>query len=288
MKKICNLILIFISTAMLITFAGCGDGEESSTRKKNSVENEVNNIEQSKTPEYESTENPVVTMSVEFVNENGNKEEGTIKLELYPDKAPVTVANFVNLVNNKFYDGLTFHRIVDNFMIQGGDPKGNGTGGATLSDLNKSIQKGSSEDYNYSIKGEFSKNNVSNKIKFEAGIIAMARSDYSSLGLAEDGYNSACSQFFIMNTDDSSTNAYLEGNYAAFGKVVEGYDVVTKISKTKVTSNGSELSKPVNPPVIKSIVVDTKGKQYEIPETINADEVSKKVQETYQKLVNGN
>ena len=198
MKKIRRLIFIFIAIAMLVTLVGCGNEEETNTRKKNSVENEVNNTKQTETPEYESDENPVATMVVEYVDESGNKEEGTIKIELYPDKAPITVANFINLANNKFYDGLTFHRIVDKFMIQGGDPKGNGTGGASLSDLNKNVQKGSSEDYNYSIKGEFSKNNISNKIKFEAGTIAMARSDYSSLGLAEDGYNSACSQFFII------------------------------------------------------------------------------------------
>ena len=288
MKKIRRLIFIFIAIAMLVTLVGCGNEEETNTRKKNSVENEVNNTKQTETPEYESDENPVATMVVEYVDESGNKEDGTIKIELYPDKAPITVANFINLANNKFYDGLTFHRIVDKFMIQGGDPKGNGTGGASLSDLNKNVQKGSSEDYNYSIKGEFSKNNISNKIKFEAGTIAMARSDYSSLGLAEDGYNSACSQFFIMNTDDSRTNAYLEGNYAAFGKVIEGYDIVTKISKTKVTANGSELSKPITPPVIKSLVIDTKGKKYDVPETINAEEVDKKIQETYQKLTNGN
>ena len=280
MKKTRNILFIIIAIAMIFTLAGCGENEEnvSKNKDKNNIENEVNE-------ESSNGENPIATMVVEYINAEGNKEEGTIKMELYPDKAPITVANFVNLVKNEFYNGLTFHRIIQNFMIQGGDPLGNGKGGASLSDLDKSITKGSENDYKYSIKGEFSQNNVKNSIKFEAGTIAMARSDYSSLGLKEEGNNSACSQFFIMNTDDSKTNAYLEGNYAAFGKVTEGYDVVEKISKTKVTSNGSETSKPVAAPVIKSLTVDTKGKEYKVPETINAEEVANKVQKQYEELM---
>ena len=280
MKKTRNILFIIIAIAMIFTLAGCGENEEnvSKNKDKNNIENEVNE-------ESLNGENPIATMVVEYINADGNKEEGTIKMELYPDKAPITVANFVNLVKNEFYNGLTFHRIIQNFMIQGGDPLGNGKGGASLSDLDKSITKGSENDYKYSIKGEFSQNNVKNSIKFEAGTIAMARSDYSSLGLKEEGNNSACSQFFIMNTDDSKTNAYLEGNYAAFGKVTEGYDVVEKISKTKVTSNGSETSKPVAAPVIKSLTVDTKGKEYKVPETINAEEVANKVQKQYEELM---
>ena len=280
MKKTRNILFIIIAIAMIFTLAGCGENEEnvSKNKDKNNIENEVDE-------ESSNGENPIATMVVEYINADGNKEEGTIKMELYPDKAPITVANFVNLVKNEFYNGLTFHRIIQNFMIQGGDPLGNGKGGASLSDLDKSITKGSENDYKYSIKGEFSQNNVKNSIKFEAGTIAMARSDYSSLGLKEEGNNSACSQFFIMNTDDSKTNAYLEGNYAAFGKVTEGYDVVEKISKTKVTSNGSETSKPVAAPVIKSLTVDTKGKEYKVPETINAEEVANKVQKQYEELM---
>ncbi len=283
MKRIRSILLMLLAVSMLVTFVGCNDEEESNSKKKNETNN---SIEQTNQIDEENGENPIATMVVEYIDEKGNKEEGTIKLELYPDKAPITVANFVNLVNNNFYNGLTFHRIVDDFMIQGGDPNGNGTGGALLSDLDKSIQKGSDKDHKYSIKGEFSSNGINNKVKFEAGTIAMARSDYSSLGMAEEGYNSACSQFFIMNTDDSRTNSYLEGNYAAFGKVIEGYDVVTKISKTKVTSNGSELSKPVSAPVIKSLDIDTKGKVYDVPETINAEVTEKKIQELYNQYYN--
>ena len=255
MKKVQKIMLILMAIVALVVFSGCSNKSEKGS--KNKTTESTSNVEQGKIVDEN---NPVATMVVEYVNENGNKEEGTIKIELYPDVAPDTVANFINLANNNFYNGLTFHRIIENFMIQGGDPNGNGTGGASLSDLNKNINKGSSEDYNYSIKGEFATNNFRNNIKFEAGTIAMARSDYSTLGMAEEGYNSACSQFFIMNTDDKSTNSYLEGNYAAFGKVIEGYDVVTKISKTEVTvnENGTEQSMPKDAPVIKELSVDTK------------------------------
>lgn len=280
MKKLSNIFLMFILMTILITLVGCSSGEEknSKNKAKNNVENEVQEV-------VSNESNPIATMVVEYENVNGDKEEGTIKIELYPEKAPITVANFINLANNDFYNGLTFHRIIDDFMIQGGDPDGSGTGGASVSDLDKSVIKGSTEDYKYSIKGEFSKNGVSNNVKFEAGIVAMARSDYSAYGMTEEGYNSACSQFFIMNTNDKQTNEYLEGNYAVFGKVVEGYDVITNISKTKVTSNGMENSKPVTAPVIKSLFIDTKEKEYNIPEIINADELANKIQERYEEIM---
>lgn len=128
--------------------------------------------------------------------ENGRE----IKLELYPDKAPITVANFLKLVGEGFYDGLTFHRVISGFMIQGGDPLGNGTGG-------------SSEK----IKGEFSANGVANDIRHERGVISMARSRAN---------DSASSQFFIMHKDAP----HLDGNYAAFGRVVEGIETVDEIA----------------------------------------------------------
>ena len=147
-----------------------------------------------------------------------------IKLELYPDTAPITVENFVNLVNDKFYDGLTFHRIIENFMMQGGDPNGNGTGGS-----------------DYMIPGEFASNGIDNSLSHVRGTISMAR---------EDGdYNSASSQFFIMHED----NTGLDGEYAAFGKVVGGMKIVDAIC-TGVTvedTDGTVLKK--NQPVIKSI-----------------------------------
>lgn len=210
------------------------------------------------------TQNPVATMEVEGF--------GTVKMELYPDIAPETVANFIALANNGFYNGLTFHRTIPDFMIQGGDKKGDGTGSPTLSAINKNIEEGSTEDKEYCIKGEFKANGVENNLKHEAGVVSMARSDYSSLAstdasLLKKGYNSAGSQFFIMT--EKKTN--LDGNYAAFGKVIEGMDVVEKIENVDVVTrdeNATEgLNKPVNPPVITSISVETYGVDYGLPET---------------------
>lgn len=200
--------------------------------------------------------NPVATMEVEGY--------GTIKIELYPDMAPNTVTNFIRLANRGFYDGLTFHRVVPDFMIQGGDKNGDGTGNATLADL-----KDGGADENYCIKGEFIANSYyDNKLKFEEGVIAMARSDYSSYSpnLAEEGYNSASSQFFIMTKETESLN----GNYAAFGRVIEGLDIVHNIENVEVTTNEStsEESLPVEKPVITSIRVDTFGSDYGLPETL--------------------
>lgn len=130
------------------------------------------------------------------------KDYGVIKLELDADTAPITVTNFVDLINSKFYDGLTFHRIMDGFMIQGGDPDHNGTGGSEKT-----------------IKGEFSENGIKNDISHKRGVISMAR--------ASGDNNSASSQFFIVQQDST----FLDGAYAAFGHVTEGMDIVDKISK---------------------------------------------------------
>ncbi len=200
-------------------------------------------------------QNPIVTMEI--------KDVGIIKLELYPDKAPNTVTNFIKLANNGFYDGLTYHRIVKDFMVQGGDPEGTGSGSPTLNKLNE----GDSEE-KYAIKGEFVLNNFyDNDIRFEKGVIAMARSDYSQMGLTEEGYNSAGSQFFIMTKD----NASLNGSYAAFGKVIDGWDILEKLNNTEVKpaeEEGEEASTPVNAPVISSIRVETNGIDYGTPETV--------------------
>lgn len=171
--------------------------------------------------------NPIVIIEMQ----NGE----TIKVELYPEIAPNTVRNFISLVNKGFYDGLTFHRIIRGFMIQGGDPEGSGMGGP-----------------GYSIKGEFTYNNFKNDLKHEAGVISMARSQHP---------NSAGSQFFIMHKDAP----HLDGSYAAFGKVIEGMDVVNKIAETK--TNYSDA--PLEPQVMKKVTVDTFGVTYEEPEKIN-------------------
>lgn len=210
--------------------------------------------------------NPIATMEVE--------NYGTIKIELYPDMAPNTVTNFITLANNGFYDGLTFHRIIKDFMIQGGDPNGDGTGGATLSNIDTSIEKDSDKDQEYSIDGEFIANDdENNTLKLGKGVIAMARNDYSAYAayygnsITKEGYNSAGSQFFIMTTDD---NVSLTGSYAGFGKVIEGLDILEKIAETKVKEaedEDSEASTPENPPKITSIKVDTFGVDYGKPET---------------------
>lgn len=152
------------------------------------------------------------------------KNYGKIDLELDADVAPITVTNFINLVNDNFYDGLTFHRIIDGFMIQGGDPLGNGTGGSDKT-----------------IKGEFSDNGVNNSISHVRGVISMARSN---------SYDSASSQFFIVHEDST----FLDGKYAAFGKVTSGMDIVDKLAKVKVEDGNGTVSKE-NQPIIESIKV---------------------------------
>lgn len=153
------------------------------------------------------------------------KDFGVIKVELNATNAPITVSNFAHLANQKFYDNLTFHRIIEGFMIQGGDPKGNGTGG---SDVN--------------ITGEFSANGIVNAIQHKRGVISMARSSDNDSG---------SSQFFIMHADNSS----LDGQYAAFGKVTEGMEVVDAIAKVPVEDTNGTV-KPENQPRIESIVMD--------------------------------
>ena len=204
--------------------------------------------------------NPVATMEIE--------NYGTVKIELYPDLAPETVANFITLANRGFYDGLTFHRVVKDFMIQGGDPEGTGQGSAKISDL-----KDGGEDTAYSIKGEFVANGVNNTLKFEEGVIGMARNDYTSYSstLTEESYNSGSSQFFIMTADNTSLNGY----YTSFGKVIEGMDVIHNIENVEVKvaddseeTGNTEVSTPVNPVTITSIKVETNGVDYGLPETL--------------------
>ncbi len=150
--------------------------------------------------------------------ENGKK----IKLELYPEIAPITVENFEKLVNQGFYNGLIFHRVIPGFMIQGGCPEGTGMGGP-----------------GWNIKGEFSSNGVKNDLKHTRGVISMARSQRP---------DSAGSQFFIMHKDAS----YLDGQYAAFGKVTEGIEVVDEIAAVETDYS----DKPVKPQVIKTITIE--------------------------------
>ena len=215
--------------------------------------------------------NPIATMEIEGLE--------TMKIELYPDQAPNTVKNFITLANRGFYDGLTFHRIVKDFMVQGGDKEGTGSGSPTLADL----KDGGSDTENYAIKGEFVQNGFNqNTLRHEKGVISMARSDYSQMGLYEEGYNSAGSQFFIMTEDNSSLNGY----YAAFGKVIEGMDVLDKLNETEVeeAEDGEEASTPVDPPVIKSVRVDTFGVDYGEPETVTPFDYNSYLQQLYSGL----
>lgn len=162
-------------------------------------------------------------------------ENGDImKAELYPDIAPNTVNNFISLIKKGFYDGLIFHRVISGFMIQGGCPDGIGTGGP-----------------GYSIKGEFSQNGFANDLKHTPGVLSMARSMMP---------NSAGSQFFIMH----QTSPHLDGAYAAFGKIIEGLDIVDKIAN--VETNYSD--RPLVEQKMKSVTVDTFGIDY--PEPIKA------------------
>ena len=174
-------------------------------------------------PSYKDVPNPQVTITME------NGEE--IHLELYPDVAPITVANFVDLANSGYYDGLIFHRVINGFMIQGGDPNGDGTGGP-----------------GFTIKGEFSANGVKNDLSHTRGVISMARKG--------TGNNTAGSQFFIVQTD----SPHLNGQYAAFGRVTdeESMRVVDEIAATSTDAN----DKPLSEWRIKSVTVDTQGYTY--------------------------
>lgn len=170
--------------------------------------------------------NPIVTIKI--------KNDGVIKVELYPDVAPNTVNNFISLVKKGFYNNLIFHRIIPSFMIQGGCPEGNGMGGP-----------------GYSIKGEFRSNGFKNDLKHTEGVISMARANHP---------NSAGSQFFIM-VDDAP---HLDGAYAAFGKVIEGIEEVHKL-EVVATDFGD---RPLEAQVMEEVTVDTFGVEFDEPETI--------------------
>ena len=200
MKKLLSYAFVF--TMLVMVLSGCGD---SATENKNATQNGA---------DYSSgTHHAEIKV----------KDYGTIKLELDADTAPITVKNFAKLANDKFYDGLTFHRIISGFMIQGGDPKGNGTGGSKET-----------------IKGEFSGNGVENSISHKRGVISMARSMDN---------DSASSQFFIMHQDTPS----LDGQYAAFGKVTEGIEIVDKICEDTQVVDGNGTVEKADQPVIESI-----------------------------------
>ena len=171
-------------------------------------------------------QNPIVTITME--------DGGVIKAELYPEIAPTSVNNFISLINQHFYDGLIFHRVIRGFMIQGGCPESTGAGGP-----------------GYSIKGEFAQNGFQNDLKHTTGVLSMARSQNP---------DSAGSQFFIMHKNAP----HLDGSYAAFGKVIEGMDVVNRIAETDVDYN----DRPIVPQIIKSVTAETFEVEYPEPEKV--------------------
>ena len=219
-NKYLNLILITILMSSLI-LVGCGNTKISDKKVVGApaVKSESDDINTTK----ENKDLPIATITVDGY--------GVIKAELYPEIAPNTVNNFIDLANKGFYDNLKFHRIIKDFMLQGGDPKGDGTGGP-----------------GYSIEGEFTSNGFANSLKHTKGVLSMARSQDP---------NSAGSQFFIMTKEAP----HLDGEYAAFGKVISGLDVLDKIESVKTGSN----DKPKEDVIIKSITVDTKGIKYKEP-----------------------
>ncbi|MDM5247315.1 peptidylprolyl isomerase [Lysinibacillus sp. G4S2] len=211
----------FALLAVAFVLTGCGAAKESGQSEGNKEKESEEKVDYSS----KVKENPIVTITM-------NNDE-KIVIELEPSTAPNTVANFISLAKKGFYDGLIFHRVVPDFMIQGGDPSGNGTGGP-----------------DYSIEGEFTSNDFKNDLKHERGVISMARSNDP---------NSAGSQFFIMVKDTPQ----LDGKYAAFGKVIEGMETVDAIAAAE-----RDGEKPIKDQQMKKVEVDTKGFDYPAPKVI--------------------
>jgi peptidyl-prolyl cis-trans isomerase B (cyclophilin B) len=211
--------MLCLLATMLVLVAGCGT-------KPTDVE-AAGRTSSSTPATTKDKSKPVSHPIVTIVMNDGKK----IKLELYPEVAPNTVNNFISLVQKGFYNDKVIHRVIPGFMIQGGDPQGNGTGGP-----------------GYSIKGEFTSNGFKNTLKHTRGVLSMARSA---------NLDSAGSQFFIMVANAE----YLDGQYAAFGKVTSGLDVVDAIVNSKRDSN----DRPIKPETMKKVTVDTLGKKYPAP-----------------------
>ena len=213
-RLICTIIIL----ALLLPLGCSANGAKSQSEE---------------TPAMQEQKNPVATIEME----NG----GIIKIELYPNIAENTVKNFISLANSGFYDGVIFHRVIEGFMIQGGDPTGTGTGGP-----------------GYRIKGEFSNNNHENNLSHTRGVISMERQGNPYFPAA--AYNTAGSQFFIMHADSD----FLDKDYAAFGEVIEGMDVVDAIATTDTDRN----VKPLAEQRMKTVRVETFGVDYGEPEKI--------------------
>jgi peptidyl-prolyl cis-trans isomerase B (cyclophilin B) len=236
------IIAVLIVLVLGLVIAGCGKrgnesaGSAGSENERSASGSIPQNALEAEAPAPEAwtaphaDTNPVVTIEMD----NGKQ----IEIELFPDIAPNTVNNFISLAKQGFYDGLIFHRVIPGFMIQGGDPLGNGTGGP-----------------GYAIKGEFSANGFPNGLPHKRGVISMARAM---------AYDSAGSQFFIM-VDEAP---HLDGQYAAFGYVIQGMETVDEIVMQEIDPSDQNRTRPLNPMAIKKVTVDTKGVDYPEPEVI--------------------
>lgn len=217
-------LIIAILIIVMIIASSISPKQEQIRKKEELLGVDYNITGNEATIEQYKTKKPIVAMYI--------KDYGTIVIELYPEVAKNTVNNFISLVKNGFYDDNTFHRLVKDFVLQGGDPSGNGTGGP-----------------GYKIEGEFSANDYKNNLKHELGVVSMARSNE---------YDSAGSQFFIVLGNAS----HLDGQYAAFGKVIDGWENVEKIISQEKVLNESTGKLKENL-TIKKAIVDVKGKEYE-------------------------
>lgn len=227
MTKKQSILFILFFFGLVTIIAGCSADNDDTPDQEKTNQDQAEDTEQNDNGHLNQEENPVVTITMD--------NDAEIIIELYPDIAPNTVNNFIFLIEDGFYDGLIFHRVIPDFMIQGGDPDGNGTGGP-----------------GYSIAGEFDANGFSNDLKHTRGVISMARSESP---------DSAGSQFFIMVKDAD----HLDDDYAAFGEVVEGMSTVDEI----VSAERDSHDKPLEDQIIKQIEVDTKGHDYDEPEIID-------------------
>ena len=220
--RVFSLALALLIACSALVFSACGSSTSNTSATEKKQETTAPVVTTAPATQDEAT-GEVVNAVIDV------KDYGEIKLELYPDVAPKTVANFKKLAESGFYDGLTFHRIMEGFMIQGGDPKGNGTGG---SDEN--------------IFGEFTQNGFKNDLSHTRGVISMARNGVDM--------NSASSQFFIVHQDST----FLDGQYASFGKVTEGMEVVDKIANDAQPVDGNGTIPSSKQPVINSIKITEK------------------------------
>ena len=225
-----NKLYVTVSLALVAVISMC---IFSSCNKKESQNMNFEELYNTETEKFKDNQHPVAVIVT--------KDGGVIAFELYPEFADNTVRNFISLANKGFYDGIIFHRVIKNFMIQTGDPLGNGTGGP-----------------GYQIVGEFSNNGYDNSLSHTEGVVSMARQGNRFNPAA--AYNTAGSQFFICTAAPS----YLDGDYAAFGKVIDGIDVVNRIGNTQTDA----YDRPTTDQVMAYVRVDTHGVDYAEPETI--------------------